>query len=393
VFEAAKETNVFVIMRYRPGAAFKAIEHTIKTTLDRYGLKAVLAKDFQFEDQLWPNIEYCMTHSRYGIVVVENIDERSPKSSYFNPNVAIELGYMLALKNRCLILKERAVRTLNTDILQFIYTPFDKFDVRDTVEAAISRWLENLSVFPTRPIEIISSDNALEAKKQRTQRINGALTNMLQDDNAVLRHAGSLSSLAISEKESLLPTEDRALRSLLLDEKRLMERLIEKGAIVRCIITPDVQLVNVDLNVVSKEIVETSVIPRFETLLETLKKCLHKENVQFVYTSRGSHDNVVIDNERQVFIGARRLREWGFSSTTVIHDPVVVRNEIKQFDIAYKEVAEAILLKNDLSADEFGCQELKLKVIDHLKYCKKRLREAAARIGKGGQASGVPGAA
>jgi len=52
VFEAAKETNVFVIMRYRPGAAFKAIEHTIKTTLDRYGLKAVLAKDFQFEDQL-----------------------------------------------------------------------------------------------------------------------------------------------------------------------------------------------------------------------------------------------------------------------------------------------------------------------------------------------------
>jgi len=106
-----------------------------------------------------------MTHSRYGIVVVENIDERSPKSSYFNPNVAIELGYMLALKNRCLILKERAVRTLNTDILQFIYTPFDKFDVRDTVEAAISRWLENLSVFPTRPIEIISSDNALEAEK------------------------------------------------------------------------------------------------------------------------------------------------------------------------------------------------------------------------------------
>src|SRR3712207_4509606 len=100
-FEKDKDENVFVIMRYSPESPFKEIEETIRNTLHQYGLKAVLAKDVAFHQELWENVQFCMRHSRYAVVVFERIQQPD-----FNPNVLLELGYMLALHKRCLILKE-----------------------------------------------------------------------------------------------------------------------------------------------------------------------------------------------------------------------------------------------------------------------------------------------
>ncbi|HEX8919847.1 MAG TPA: hypothetical protein VF766_00120, partial [Pyrinomonadaceae bacterium] len=72
-FEKDLYRNVFVIMRYAPKAPFVEIEKTIKETLQRYGLKAVLAKDVAFHQQLWNHVRFCMEFSRYAIVVFESI--------------------------------------------------------------------------------------------------------------------------------------------------------------------------------------------------------------------------------------------------------------------------------------------------------------------------------
>ena len=55
-----------------------------------------------------------MSACRYGIAIFEDIDDKD-----FNPNVSIELGYMLGTKPplSVLILKERRLKSMPTDIL------------------------------------------------------------------------------------------------------------------------------------------------------------------------------------------------------------------------------------------------------------------------------------
>jgi hypothetical protein len=118
-------------------------------------------------------------------------------------------------------------------------------------------------------------------------------------------------------------------------------------------------------------------------LIQTLNQALDKKNVQFVYASRLAHDNLLID-DKQIFIGARRVREWGFSSTTIIHDPTAVQNEIKEFDLTFKEVAEAILQRQNVNSEEFGSRDLKLKVIEHLRLCETQILELSAKQPKAG---------
>ena len=96
--EKSSEHNVFVMMRYRSTDHFKVIEATIRQALSKYGLIARLAKDASLSDDLWENIQHYMRYCRFGIAVFEEIDERE-----FNPNISLELGYMYALKRRCLL--------------------------------------------------------------------------------------------------------------------------------------------------------------------------------------------------------------------------------------------------------------------------------------------------
>src|SRR6185503_8693470 len=88
-FEKDENRNVFVMMRYSSETPFAEIEEVIKETLQRYGLRAVLARDVAFHQELWNNVRFCMNHCRYAIVVFDRIQEPE-----FNPNVALELGYM-----------------------------------------------------------------------------------------------------------------------------------------------------------------------------------------------------------------------------------------------------------------------------------------------------------
>src|SRR5271157_4310944 len=148
-----------------------------------------------FYSVLWRNIEFCMTHSRYGIVIFEHAMQPE-----FNPNVAVELGYMLGLGKRCLLLKESALHTLPTDVVAQLYDTFRASNVRVTVSRAIENWLERLGHQKIRPTESIADGNVTEAKKKRTARVIDALTQMQSaQPGCIVRQAGSLSSLAISE--------------------------------------------------------------------------------------------------------------------------------------------------------------------------------------------------
>jgi hypothetical protein len=110
---------VFIIMRYAKDAVYEALEKTIKGTVYLQGFKASLAKDAGFHDELWRNIEFCMENSRYAIVVFERAAQPE-----FNPNVAVELGYMLGKGKHCLLIKEESIPMLPTDFAGRRYEAF-----------------------------------------------------------------------------------------------------------------------------------------------------------------------------------------------------------------------------------------------------------------------------
>lgn len=67
----------------------------------------------------------------------EDIDDR-----YFNPNVSLELGFMRALKRDLLILKERRLQKLPSDLCGDLYKEFDIFRIRPIILAQIADWLK-----------------------------------------------------------------------------------------------------------------------------------------------------------------------------------------------------------------------------------------------------------
>ena len=74
------------------------------------------------------------------VAVLENIiaDE-------FNPNVALEYGFMRALGKPTLLLKERRLKP-RADILGTVWHEFDILDIRRSVTAALGKWLDDVGV-------------------------------------------------------------------------------------------------------------------------------------------------------------------------------------------------------------------------------------------------------
>ena len=131
------QRSVFVMMRFMQSDQLDATYKAIRDTLAARGFDAVRADDRDYTGELWSNIEVYMTCSMYGVAVFEDIDKRD-----FNPNVSLELGYMLANRRRCLILKEQRLPDLPADVVHRLYKPFDMFDIERSVSREVARWVD-----------------------------------------------------------------------------------------------------------------------------------------------------------------------------------------------------------------------------------------------------------
>ncbi|WP_344020349.1 hypothetical protein [Pseudonocardia kongjuensis] len=128
--------NVFVMMRFKENDQMSAIHRSIADSLAKLGFHAIRADDRDYTGELWTNVQVCMTGCQFGIAVFEDIDDRD-----FNPNVSLELGYMLASQKRCLILKEKRLPNLPADVLHRLYKDFDMFKIEETVAHQLDRWI------------------------------------------------------------------------------------------------------------------------------------------------------------------------------------------------------------------------------------------------------------
>ena len=103
-------------------AQLQAVIDTVKDAVAASGYHPQLAADAKFHQNLWENVEFLMLACARGIAIVE--DRFNPK---LNPNVAMEWGWMRAMKKPVLYLVEKSVPAsqIPADVLGLIQARFD----------------------------------------------------------------------------------------------------------------------------------------------------------------------------------------------------------------------------------------------------------------------------
>lgn len=137
-----RESNVFFMTRFRDTEYHEEISRSVREAIRAFGLEFLRADDRNFTaPTLWDMVQACMDAASLGIAVFESIDEAD-----FNPNVSLELGYMMALQRQCLLLKERKLKSLPTDLCGHLYKEFDSRSIAPTILGRIADWLKEIGV-------------------------------------------------------------------------------------------------------------------------------------------------------------------------------------------------------------------------------------------------------
>jgi hypothetical protein len=134
--------NVFIMTRFSPGnRLLETIDTTIRATLIQHGFNPVRADDrmFMTDRNLWNNVCVYMHCSKYGIAILED-----RIANEFNPNVALEYGFMRALNKPVLLLADEGFRNLRADVIGTLRETFDITNIEETIGAPISRWLREV---------------------------------------------------------------------------------------------------------------------------------------------------------------------------------------------------------------------------------------------------------
>jgi hypothetical protein len=122
------ERRVFIMTKYCDGtdakldAQLQTVIDTVKAAVVAAGYHPQLAAETKLHANLWENVECQMLACAHGIAIVE--DRFNPK---LNPNVAMEWGWMRAMKKPVLYLVEKAVPAAHipADVMGLIKSRFD----------------------------------------------------------------------------------------------------------------------------------------------------------------------------------------------------------------------------------------------------------------------------
>ena len=126
----------FVMMQFGESTAHNRVWAAIRHALDPHQFVVLRADSKQYHDNLLMNILTYVYGCRFGIAVFERIE-----SEVFNPNVALEVGYMMGLGKPVCYLKERTLRTLHTDLVGQLYREFDLQTCEETILPSLLKWM------------------------------------------------------------------------------------------------------------------------------------------------------------------------------------------------------------------------------------------------------------
>lgn len=136
------DRNVFLMTRFGDDKYLHELDEVLRATLRERGLNPLRADDkvYPANRNLWDNVCTYMLCCGKGVAILEDRGVHE-----FNPNVAIEYGFMRALNRPTLLLADAGFRNLRADIIGTLREQFDLLDMPTTVPPAIGRWLADIS--------------------------------------------------------------------------------------------------------------------------------------------------------------------------------------------------------------------------------------------------------
>ena len=170
------ERNVFIMTRFVAGDALLArLDFELRRSLCRHGLEGVRADDRMYprDRQLWENVCVYMLCCKYGVAVLED-----RLKDEFNPNVALEFGFMRALDKPTLLLVDRGFGNLRADVVGILREEFDLTDITGSLAQPIENWVRDLGL----DIRAGPSDLQQQALKARRRLLKIECAKLLKDE-------------------------------------------------------------------------------------------------------------------------------------------------------------------------------------------------------------------
>jgi hypothetical protein len=128
----------FIMMQFGQTKAHTAITEAVRSGLDEAGIEGVRADDKRYHDHLFYNVLTYLHGCGLGMAIYERIE-----AEMHNPNVALEVGYMFAMRKSVCLLKDQTLATLPADLVGRLYDPFDPQDPAGTIPPLVSKWLSD----------------------------------------------------------------------------------------------------------------------------------------------------------------------------------------------------------------------------------------------------------
>lgn len=128
----------FLMMKYGKTKAHVNTVEGMRQALAPHGIVALRADEKDYHADLYPNILTYLNGCGFGIAVFERIEQDE-----FNPNVSLEVGYMIALGKKVCLLKDQTLPKLHTDLVSKLYKEFDPQDPVTSIPPVLEKWMKD----------------------------------------------------------------------------------------------------------------------------------------------------------------------------------------------------------------------------------------------------------
>lgn len=128
----------FIMMQFGNTRAHTEITEAVRSGLAAHGIQGVRADDKRYHDHVFFNILTYLHGCGLGIAIYDRIE-----TDTYNPNVALEVGYLFAMRKPVCLLKDQTLATLPTDLVGQLYDPFDPQAADGTIPPVLSKWLSD----------------------------------------------------------------------------------------------------------------------------------------------------------------------------------------------------------------------------------------------------------
>ncbi len=192
--------TAFLMMQFGATTLHAEMVKAIRETGQKHGIAVLRADDKEYHGDLYLNVLTYMHGSGFGIALFERLVRED-----FNPNVSLEIGYMLALRKLVCLLKDNTLRALQTDLVGQQYRSFDPQNAAKSIPEVLERWMSDRellgSVATSSPTNIVAAvmqpipDNelvVLRAVWEALQNNNHELLHLVRANIEQLGSAGQL---------------------------------------------------------------------------------------------------------------------------------------------------------------------------------------------------------